>query len=254
MRLLALLLVPLAFAAPTEGNHPGINGRGGSTPDKDCVCSTGRVTSTTTVWKTIPQAAQTTTSTVFGNCWSTITQTTTKTTTVKDNKTVTKTTTPVVYVTDPVPTITKTLTKTYTQYQPQGKRAAETGAVERDLTNAERLQRGLPLRVPGVVAKKRTYGAGWTPEVKPKPSCTPTVTTIWTTVSKTTKPCVTSTVKVTSCKPTTTTSTKTKTETACGSTITNKVTTTLTSTKPPCSTSTVLTTVSKTITTTQGRS
>ncbi|BEJ09664.1 hypothetical protein CcaverHIS641_0605790 [Cutaneotrichosporon cavernicola] len=225
MRLLALLLVPLAFAAPTEGNHPGINGRGGSTPDKDCVCSTGRVTSTTTVWKTIPQAAQTTTSTVFGNCWSTITQTTTKTTTVKDNKTVTKTTTPVVYVTDPVPTITKTLTKTYTQYQPQGKRAAETGAVERDLTNAERLQRGLPLRVPGVVAKKRTYGAGWTPEVKPKPSCTPTVTTIWTTVSKTTKP-----------------------------TITNKVTTTLTSTKPPCSTSTVLTTVSKTITTTQGRS
>ncbi|GMK57541.1 hypothetical protein CspeluHIS016_0403750 [Cutaneotrichosporon spelunceum] len=245
MRLLTLLLLPLAFAVPTEEKRTGDHGGGGG--DDHTTCTTGRVTSTSTVWSTIPQPPKTTTSTVWGNCWTTSTATRTKTTAISETSTVTKSITTTTYVPGTTPVTTKTVVTTTTTYpygKPGGKRAAETVAAN-GLSNADRLQRGLPLRVPKNVAKKRTFDGDWTQ--KPKPSCTPTTKTIITTVSSTTRPISTSTVFSTKCRPMDTTVTKTKTETKRDST-TTKLTTTTTITKPVTKTSTTVTTTTKTVT------
>ncbi len=128
---------------------------------------------------------------------------------------------------------------------------------EPELTNAQRLQRGLPLRAPNF--KKRTFGGGGGGHPggpggggggpRPNPSCTPTTKTITATVSKTDRPCPTTTVIDKYCKTTTkTVQTIVPTTTFGTKTTTVPGTITVTSTKPPLTTSTVKTTTTVTVT------
>jgi hypothetical protein len=172
------------------------------------------------------------------------------------------TSTPTTFTRLPPKVTTKTYTATVTRDGGRGDKDDDDKGphhprdAEPELTNAQRLQRGLPPRAPNF--KKRTFGGGGGGHPggpgggggpRPNPSCTRTTTTITATVSKTDRPCPTTTVVEKYCKPTTktvntyvpTTPFGTKTTTVPG-------TITLTITKPPLTTSTVKTTVTTTVT------